>query len=65
MAISRESKGEWVNERRVKELAKRGYGPENIEAMMYSKHNNIRGQQVRKWLKHEVKSGEMPLDGKL
>jgi len=65
MGISKENKTEWINERRAKELARRGYRPENIETMMFSTHNNIRGRQVRKWLKHNVKAAEMPLDGSL
>ncbi len=63
--ILQENKTEFANEKRVKELARRGYHPENIEAMLYSKSNNIRGQQIRKWLKHETSPGEMVLDGKL
>lgn len=65
MGISRENKREWMNEKRAKELQRRGYKSHQIEAMMYAKDNNIRGQQIKKWLKHETKPGEMVLDGKL
>lgn len=62
-SISRESATEHRFERRAKMLSARGYRPENIEAMMYTKSNNIRGRQIKKWLKHEVKKREMDLSG--
>jgi len=57
--ISKENKAEWHNERRAKMLSQKGYRPENIEAMMFSPKNNIRGQQIRKWLKSNVNPKEM------
>ena len=58
------NKAEWRNERRAKMLSQMGYKPQNIEAMMYAKDNNIRGQHVKKWLKHDVKPAEMDLRDK-
>ncbi|MEK7112896.1 MAG: hypothetical protein AAB875_06320 [Patescibacteria group bacterium] len=63
--ISLENKNEWINERRAKELKKRGYDEGEIADMMYAKSNNIRGKHIRKWLKHKTSPGEMVLNGKL
>jgi len=64
--ISKENRGEWRNEKRVKELAKKGYGVGNIAAMMFTKDNNIRERHVEKMLKHKiVNKRDMVLDGQL
>lgn len=61
--ISRENRGEWRMERRVKKLQKMGYRPENIAAMMYTKTGNIRVRHVEKMLKHKTTKGDMDLSG--
>ena len=65
MAISPENRTEFHNEKRAKELKRRGYHAHQIAAMMESPHNNIREQHVKKWLKHQPNTNEMRLDGKL
>ena len=63
--ISKENKTEWRNERRVKELAHRGYDVGQIQAMTYAKHNGISSHHVEKMIKHSVNSNELKLDGTL
>ena len=63
--ISKENKTEWRNEKRVKELSRRGYGIDNIRAMVKAKNNGIEEHHVEKILRHSVNKNEMRLDGKL
>ena len=63
--ISKENKTEWRNEKRVKELSRRGYDVGQIQAMTYAKKNGIASHHVEKILRHSVNKNEMRLDGKL
>lgn len=63
--ISKENKTEHHWEKRAKELSKRGFGVSNIHAMMDSGSGNFPAKRLEKMIKHEVKSNEMVLDGKL
>lgn len=58
--ISRENVKEYQNERRVKELSRRGYDPGQISAMM-----QISTGQVQKMKRHTVNPSEMRIDGTL
>ena len=64
-SISKENKAEWRNERRVKELARRGYGVGEIQAMTHAKSGGIAAHHVEKMIKHDTKNREMTLDGNL
>ena len=61
--ISKEAKTEWRNEKRVKELARRGYDVGSIQAMTYAKSSGISSHHVEKMIKHSVNPKEMKLDG--
>lgn len=63
--ISKENKTEWRNERRVKELFRRGYDVGQIQAMTHAKNNGIVSHHVEKMLRHSVNQKEMKLDGNL
>jgi len=63
--ISRENKQEWQNEKRAKELHRRGYGVGNIEAMMYTKQNPISVGKIEKMIKKERGPRDMVIDGRL
>lgn len=63
--ISKENKTEWRNEKRIKELSRRGYDVGQIQAMTYAKNNGIEEHHVEKILKHSVNQKEMRLDGQL
>lgn len=63
--ISKENKTEYRNEKRIKELSRRGYGIDNIRAMVKAKNNGIEEHHVEKILKHPVNQKEMKLDGNL
>ncbi len=63
--ISKENKTEWRNERRVKELARRGYGVGQIQAMTHAKNNGISSHHVEKMIKHSANPNELKLDGTL
>ena len=58
--IIRENVKEYQNERRAKELSRRGYDPGQISAMM-----QIPVHHVEKMKRHSVDSKEMKVDGKL
>lgn len=63
--VSRENKTEFRNEKRIKELSRRGYDIDNIRAMVKAKNNGIEEHHVEKILKHSVNPKEMTMDGKL
>lgn len=64
--ISKESRTEWNNEKRAKELTRRGYDVGQISAMMDSPRDKISTRQVEKWVKHKVRDHrDMVIDGRL
>lgn len=63
--ISKENRKEWENEKRAKELHRRGYGVGNIEAMMDSGTGKIPAKKIEKWIKTKRDSREMRMDGRL
>jgi hypothetical protein len=65
MGISRENSKTWHNEKRVKELSRRGYDVESIHVMMTGNSKDFTVSQIEKMVRHPVSPKEMPLDGKL
>ena len=59
--ISKENKETYRLEKRMKELSKRGYKPENIAAMMYSKKGSFSSKEIEKASKNK----NVKLDGNL
>ena len=59
--ISKENKTQYSNEKRAKELARRGYSVGNIKAMMYRKGVEI----PAKFIEKAIKNDKVKLDGKL
>lgn len=57
--ISKENKQSYNHEKRMKELAKRGYSVGQISAMMFSKKGEFRGKEIEKALKND----KIKLDG--
>ena len=59
--ISKENKVEYANDKRMKELAKRGYKPDAIAVMMYSKKGEFKIKEIEK----AIKNSHIKLDGNL
>jgi len=59
--ISRENRATWKNEKRMKELAKRGYSIGEISGMMFSKRGEFRAKEIEK----AIRNPHIKTDGEL
>ena len=63
--VSKENRVEFQNEKRVKELHRRGYNVGNIHAMMSGEKKTFTVSQIEKMVKKKREPKDMVLDGKL
>ena len=63
--ISKENKTHWQNEKRIKELSRRGYNPDQIKGMMDSPRDKFSTRKIEKLKKHKVSISDMRIDGRL